>query len=88
MPSAATKPYIRLAAQTADAHGQAAMTLEEAAAADGFQDLGADAAQKVRAGLTTLTEILRVHTPSDLYGDEGEPTDQAAAVEPEQRGAA
>ncbi|MFT5733715.1 MAG: type IV pilus assembly protein PilB [Planctomycetota bacterium] len=71
MPSAVTRPYIRSAGQAASsgAVGADSMTLEQAAAQDGFKDLGVDAAQKVRAGLTTLTEILRVHTPADLAGD-------------------
>lgn len=88
MPSGATRPYIREAGQstaTADG-GKRRMTLEEAAIADGFLDLGADAAKKVRAGHTTLTEILRVHTPSDLAGEAAPVVE--SPLEGELRGAA
>lgn len=41
-------------------------TLEDAALRAGFLEMGVDAADKVRAGLTTLAEVLRVHVPRDL----------------------
>ncbi|MEM8709772.1 MAG: ATPase, T2SS/T4P/T4SS family [Planctomycetota bacterium] len=83
LPSPATRPAIRSAGAAATP-GAAGQTLEQAAIADGFEDLGEDAARKVRAGLTTLTEVLRVHTPGDLGGDE---TSSAHLTQPE-RGAA
>ncbi len=71
LPSPATRPQIRRAAHMDDGPGSTAMSLEDAALADGFRDLGEDAADKVRAGRTTLIEVLRVHTPSGLIEDEG-----------------
>ncbi len=70
LPSAATRPQIRRAANTSADGESGGNSLEAAALADGFRDLGQDAADKVRAGRTTLTEVLRVHTPAESAGDD------------------
>ncbi|MEO1699444.1 MAG: ATPase, T2SS/T4P/T4SS family [Planctomycetota bacterium] len=53
--------------------------LESAALASGFLDMGHDAADKVRAGLTTLSEVLRVHVPRDVAGPRPGAEERSAA---------
>ena len=86
LPSSATRPQIRRAAHSDmdDGRGPKVMSLEEAALADGFEDLGEDAARKVRTGMTTLIEVLRVHTPAKLVGESelaGEDDERGGAEE-------
>lgn len=63
LPDARTRPMIRAAELTGAALGPEARTLEEVALECGFQDLGVDAMDKVKAGATTLEEVLRIHLP-------------------------
>lgn len=75
LPDESTRPFIRMAGVDRDAgHDERGVsrTLERAAREAGFRDLGEDAALKVRTGLTTLEEVLRVHQPEGLE-DVGEP---------------
>ena len=80
LPDDETRPFIRMAGGDASGpqgrvHG-GPTTLEEAAVAQGFEELGIDAAKKVRRGVTTLLEVLRVHRPEGT-GEESSPADQA-----------
>lgn len=72
LPDDVTRPFIRLAGGGTAGPGidGGPKTLEEAALAQGFEELGVDAAKKVRRGVTTLTEILRVHRPDGAVESE------------------
>lgn len=77
MPDDETRPFIRLADTTnvsvTSLSSEGPSTLEEAAMEADFKDLSEDAAEKVRAGHTTLVEVLRVHRPKGVEeGDEDE----------------
>ena len=61
LPNDVTRPLLR-----AGELGGGTESLEAAARAEGFRDLGYDAALKVRAGVTTLEEVLRIHRPKTL----------------------
>ncbi len=78
LPSDATRPSIRAAGGRGDGN---VPTLEIAALADGFEDLGVDAAAKVRDGITTLPEVLRIYTPTNLDDDESVATIEPLGIE-------
>ncbi len=97
LPDDETRPFIRLAgggvAGPRVGLEGGPTTLEEAAIAQGFEELGVDAAKKVRRGATTMSEILRVHrlegpdesdddadgaSPSEPHGESDQAEERAA----------
>lgn len=91
MPDELSRPFIRMAESAvgpvldAGQDPDVPRTLEQAAYAGGFKDLGHDAALKVVAGVTTLSEVLRIHRPKTL-GAAPEPSAKRDGAQPKADG--